>query len=88
MSWGRRTGNNTLASREEEGPVAPPPLVWTKVETKRRDRGKNKKKEKGADNGEEQDAPGYTMEMESHRTLGTHTTNALSSKEARPREVL
>ncbi|KAF2645834.1 hypothetical protein P280DRAFT_389467 [Massarina eburnea CBS 473.64] len=87
-SWrGRgRTGNSTIASREEEV-VAPPPMVWKKVETRRRDRGTKKAGGIAGTSGEQQ-PKGDTVRAGSENRMGTSTTNASSSNEARPREVL
>ncbi|CAI6341899.1 unnamed protein product [Periconia digitata] len=81
-NWGRRSGNSTMVSRgDEDEVVGPPPVVWKKVETRKRDRVKEKKQE--SDNGRDVEMQGSGGH--SNLTAST-TTYAESRRERKPRE--
>ncbi|KAF2683369.1 hypothetical protein K458DRAFT_45393 [Lentithecium fluviatile CBS 122367] len=71
-----RTADSTLVSREREVGV-PPPIVWKKVKTRNRPTRKERQENVQTPAG---------LRTEDLGRLGTSTTHASSSKEARPRD--
>lgn len=79
-SWerrSRRAGSSALSSGEREEVVAPPPMVWKRVETRNRASPRDRESPEGES---------AEMRAEELRRLGTSTTHE-SNNEARPRDA-